>query len=84
RRTHGVPAVAGVVCFLGLGAAGCARSDAVAQGPPAGDPVQAPRTAAEAARHYSITRSSARLMDVYAAAVAGPSPSHHVKEAPSS
>ncbi|MEV5335390.1 glycosyltransferase [Streptomyces werraensis] len=44
----------------------------------------APRTAAEAARHYSITRSSARLMDVYAAAVAGPSPSPHVKEAPSS
>ncbi|GHE37136.1 glycosyltransferase [Streptomyces thermocarboxydus] len=44
----------------------------------------APRTAAEAARHYSITRSSARLMDVYAAAVAGPSPSLHVKEAPSS
>ncbi|GGQ69668.1 glycosyltransferase [Streptomyces althioticus] len=43
-----------------------------------------PRTAAEAARHYSITRSSARLMDVYAAAVAGPSPSLHVKEAPSS
>src|SRR5690606_7070950 len=31
----------------------------------------APRTAAEAARHYSITRSTARLMDVYAAAVAG-------------
>ncbi|MEU6334109.1 glycosyltransferase [Streptomyces cellulosae] len=44
----------------------------------------APRTAAGAARHYSITRSSARLMDVYAAAVAGPSPSLHVKEAPSS
>ncbi|GAA3255971.1 glycosyltransferase [Streptomyces labedae] len=44
----------------------------------------APRPAAEAARHYSITRSSARLMDVYAAAVAGPSPSLHVKEAPSS
>ncbi|WP_406722800.1 glycosyltransferase [Streptomyces althioticus] len=44
----------------------------------------APRTPAEAARHYSITRSSARLMDVYAAAVAGPSPSLHVKEAPSS
>ncbi|MFD5375437.1 glycosyltransferase [Streptomyces griseoincarnatus] len=44
----------------------------------------APRTAGEAARHYSITRSSARLMDVYAAAVAGPSPSLHVKEAPSS
>ncbi|MYW54312.1 glycosyltransferase [Streptomyces sp. SID8376] len=44
----------------------------------------APRTAAGAARHYSITRSSARLMDVYAAAVAGPSPSVHVKEAPSS
>ncbi|CAL9442983.1 glycosyl transferase [Streptomyces sp. DH-12] len=41
----------------------------------------APRTAAEAARHYSITRSSARLMDVYAAAVAGPSPSPHAKEA---
>ncbi|MFE1506768.1 glycosyltransferase [Streptomyces sp. DSM 116494] len=30
-----------------------------------------PRTAAEAARHYSITRSTARLMDVYTAAVAG-------------
>ncbi|MET9729200.1 glycosyltransferase [Streptomyces sp. NPDC006458] len=30
----------------------------------------APRTAPEAARHYSITRSAARLMDVYAAAVA--------------
>ncbi|MBT2907750.1 glycosyltransferase [Streptomyces cellulosae] len=44
----------------------------------------APRTAAGAARHYSITRSSARLMDVYAAAVAGPSLSVHVKEAPSS
>ncbi|GGT77099.1 glycosyltransferase [Streptomyces althioticus] len=44
----------------------------------------APRTPAEAARHYSITRSSARLMDVYEAAVAGPSPSLHVKEAPSS
>ncbi|CAM5632308.1 MULTISPECIES: glycosyltransferase [Streptomyces] len=44
----------------------------------------APRTAAEAARHYSITRSSARLMDVYAAAVAGSSPSLPVKEAPSS
>ncbi|MFI0501534.1 glycosyltransferase [Streptomyces albogriseolus] len=44
----------------------------------------APRTAAEAARHYSINRSSARLMDVYAAALAGPSPSLHVKEAPSS
>ena len=44
----------------------------------------APRTPAEAARRYSITRSSARLMDVYAAAVAGPSPSLHVKEAPSS
>ncbi|MFE8951018.1 glycosyltransferase [Streptomyces althioticus] len=44
----------------------------------------APRTAAEAARHYSITRSSARLMDVYAATAAGPSPSLNVKEAPSS
>ncbi|CAL9449358.1 glycosyltransferase [Streptomyces sp. enrichment culture] len=30
----------------------------------------APRTAPEAAHHYSITRSAARLMDVYAAAVA--------------
>ncbi|OQD55410.1 glycosyl transferase [Streptomyces phaeoluteigriseus] len=37
-----------------------------------------PRTAAEAARHYDITRSAARLMDVYAATVARqplPSPS---------
>ncbi|MGW6643802.1 glycosyl transferase [Streptomyces sp. A244] len=32
----------------------------------------APRTAPEAARHYCITRSAARLMDVYAAAVARP------------
>ncbi|MFD6327206.1 glycosyltransferase [Streptomyces sp. NPDC058442] len=34
-----------------------------------------PRTVPEAARHYSITRSTARLMDVYAAAVSrSPSP----------
>ncbi|MFD9432870.1 glycosyltransferase [Streptomyces sp. NPDC060002] len=31
-----------------------------------------PRTAAEAARHYDITRSAAQLMDVYAATVSGP------------
>ncbi|MFJ1804834.1 MULTISPECIES: glycosyltransferase [unclassified Streptomyces] len=31
-----------------------------------------PRVAAEAARHYDITRSAARLMDVYAATVSGP------------
>lgn len=31
-----------------------------------------PRTAAEAALHYDITRSAARLMDVYAATVCGP------------
>ncbi|MFG2514456.1 glycosyltransferase [Streptomyces sp. NPDC048584] len=30
-----------------------------------------PRTAGRAARHYSITRSTARLMDVYTAAVTG-------------
>lgn len=34
-----------------------------------------PRTAPDAAHHYCITRSAARLMDVYAAA-AGPSPSN--------
>ncbi len=34
-----------------------------------------PRTAGEAAHHYSITRSTARLMDVYAAAVTGSSSS---------
>ncbi|MFE9174388.1 glycosyltransferase [Streptomyces kebangsaanensis] len=34
-----------------------------------------PRTVPEVARRYSITRSAARLMDVYAAAVAGSSPS---------
>ncbi|MER7490855.1 glycosyltransferase [Streptomyces sp. NPDC126497] len=34
-----------------------------------------PRAAGRAAHHYSITRSTARLMDVYAAAVAGPPPS---------
>jgi glycosyltransferase involved in cell wall biosynthesis len=32
-----------------------------------------PRTAPDAARHYCITRSAARLMDVYAAALAHPS-----------
>ncbi|MFF5855733.1 glycosyltransferase [Streptomyces sp. NPDC012751] len=32
------------------------------------------RTACEAARHYRITRSAARLMDVYAAALAHPAP----------
>ncbi|MFD9318187.1 glycosyltransferase [Streptomyces sp. NPDC060053] len=31
-----------------------------------------PRTAAEAARHYDITRSAAQLMAVYAATVSGP------------
>ncbi|MFI1420283.1 glycosyltransferase [Streptomyces sp. NPDC020731] len=33
-----------------------------------------PRTAGRAAHHYSITRSTARLMDVYTTAVAGSSP----------
>ncbi|UFR04397.1 glycosyltransferase [Streptomyces sp. Go40/10] len=33
-----------------------------------------PRTAPEAARHYSVTRSAARLMDVYTAALAHPVP----------
>ncbi|MFG2632976.1 glycosyltransferase [Streptomyces sp. NPDC048362] len=33
-----------------------------------------PRTAAEAAHHYCITRSAARLMDVYASALASTSP----------
>jgi glycosyltransferase involved in cell wall biosynthesis len=42
-----------------------ALTDVRRQGP-------APRTAPEAARHYCITRSAARLMDVYAAAVARP------------
>ncbi|AMW10566.1 glycosyl transferase [Streptomyces qaidamensis] len=42
-----------------------ALTDVRRQGPP-------PRTAPEAARHYCITRSAARLMDVYAAAVARP------------
>ncbi|MGA5314505.1 hypothetical protein ACPCTK_10325 [Streptomyces pseudogriseolus] len=48
RRAHGTTVVVGAVCCLGLGAAGCARSDAVAQGPPAGDPVEVLRTAADA------------------------------------
>ncbi|MFI8896434.1 glycosyltransferase [Streptomyces paradoxus] len=42
-----------------------ALTDVRRQGP-------APRTAPEAARHYCITRSAARLMDVYAAAVSRP------------
>ncbi|WP_338898223.1 glycosyltransferase [Streptomyces sp. TG1A-60] len=33
-----------------------------------------PRTAADAAHHYSISRSAARLMDVYTAAVSSPLP----------
>ncbi|MGC0331887.1 glycosyltransferase involved in cell wall biosynthesis [Streptomyces sp. SAI-170] len=43
-----------------------AFADAIAQARAAG---AAPRTAPEAAHHYSISRSAARLMDVYAAAV---------------
>ncbi|MEW2044616.1 glycosyltransferase [Streptomyces sp. NPDC005476] len=46
-----------------------------------------PRTAAEAARHYDITRSAARLMDVYAATVSGPtlpSPAHPTPQGASS
>ncbi|GAA4026430.1 glycosyltransferase [Streptomyces sp. NBC_01352] len=43
-----------------------AIAEARAQGP-------RPRTTPDAAHHYSITRSAARLMDVYAAAVAAPS-----------
>ncbi|MFE6987854.1 glycosyl transferase, partial [Streptomyces pharetrae] len=46
-------------------------------GPPAAGP--APRTAPEAAHHYSITRSAARLMDVYAR-TASPSPSPSPQE----
>ncbi|MEU9627044.1 MULTISPECIES: glycosyltransferase [Streptomyces] len=42
-----------------------ALTDVRRQGP-------APRTAPEAARHYCITRSAARLMDVYAAAASRP------------
>ncbi|MGA5326195.1 hypothetical protein G6W51_29205 [Streptomyces coelicolor] len=61
RRTHGVTAVAGVVCCLGLGAAGCARSDAVAQGPPAGDPVQVLRTAADALVEAGSSRTRTSL-----------------------
>ncbi|MEU3410471.1 glycosyltransferase [Streptomyces sp. NPDC006658] len=33
-----------------------------------------PRAVAEAARHYCVTRSAARLLDVYAAALAHPAP----------
>ncbi len=54
-------AVAGVVCCLGLGAAGCARSDAVAQGPPAGDPVQVLRTAADALVEAGSSRTRTSL-----------------------
>ncbi|MFI2509158.1 hypothetical protein [Streptomyces sp. NPDC018972] len=47
-RMRGVVAGFGVVCCLGLGAAGCARSDAVTRGAPAGDPVRVLRQAADA------------------------------------
>ncbi|WP_030314373.1 glycosyltransferase [Streptomyces sp. NRRL B-3229] len=43
-----------------------------------------PRAAPEAAHHYSITRSAAQLMDVYAAAVAAPSVSPSPQGASSS
>ncbi|MFF1276274.1 hypothetical protein ACFVZC_23185 [Streptomyces marokkonensis] len=46
-RMRGVVAGVGVVCCLGFGAAGCARSDAVPQAP-AGDPVRVLREAAGA------------------------------------
>jgi len=39
-----------------------------------------PRTVPEAARHYSITTSAARLMDVYATALARPVPSSRSPE----
>jgi len=45
---RGVVAGIGVVCCLGLGGAGCARSGAVTQGAPAGDPVRVLREAADA------------------------------------
>ncbi|UXI78832.1 glycosyl transferase, partial [Streptomyces vinaceusdrappus] len=35
-------------------------------------PGPGPRTAPEAARHYCVTRSAARLLDVYAAALSHP------------
>ncbi|MFD8232591.1 glycosyltransferase [Streptomyces sp. NPDC059696] len=57
----------------GAGAYARALTDVRRRGP-------APRTAPEAARHYCITRSAARLMDVYAAAVARP-PSPSLQEA---
>ncbi|MFJ7332563.1 glycosyltransferase [Streptomyces sp. NPDC101110] len=49
----------------GPGAYARALADVRRQGP-------GPRTVPEAARHYCITRSAARLMDVYAAAVSRP------------
>ncbi|MEV0244017.1 glycosyltransferase [Streptomyces sp. NPDC050674] len=49
----------------GPGAYARALADVRGQGP-------VPRTAPDAARHYCITRSAARLMDVYAAAVSRP------------
>jgi hypothetical protein len=45
---RGAVAGFGAVCCLGLGAVGCARSDAVTQGVPAGDPVRVLRQAADA------------------------------------
>ncbi|MFH8799462.1 glycosyltransferase [Streptomyces sp. NPDC017936] len=49
----------------GAEAFGRALAEARARGP-------RPRTAAEAARHYDITRSAAQLLDVYAATVSHP------------
>lgn len=45
---RGVVAGFGVVCCLGLGGVGCARSDAATRGAPVGDPVRVLRQAADA------------------------------------
>ncbi len=48
----------------------------------AAGPGPGPRTAPEAARHYCVTRSAARLLDVYAAALSHPLSRHSRESVP--
>ncbi len=57
---------------IGGGAGEFAR--ALAETRASGGPVPGTRTAPEAARHYCVTRSAARLMDVYATTLTHPLP----------
>ncbi|MFF9487200.1 hypothetical protein [Streptomyces sp. NPDC014676] len=60
-RMRGVVAGIGVVCCLGLGGVSCARSDALSQGAPVGDPVRVLRGAADALVDAGSSRATTSL-----------------------